>query len=219
MQDQTDALDRGTFLNLAAVVEAGLLVLAFLVGWCVGIDPLQDVHLSFEGLAWGLAATLPLFALFILAMQLDWAPLRRVRKLLVELLGPSLVLCKWYDLVLLAVLAGVCEELLFRGFLQPWSIGLAAQVRGLGDGWIAGVVLTSTLFGLAHWVTPTYGLTVVVMGVYLGLLPQCSDTPNVLIPMITHALYDYLAFLFVVRLVRQQQSQRGGSDTLSAAVD
>jgi len=174
-------------------------------GWLAGIDLLADVHINFEGLAWGVAATVPLFAVFLLAMQLPWKPLRRVRQLLVELLGPSLAVCKWYDLVLLAALAGVCEELLFRGFLQTWLIRVTADVPGLSDGWIAGVALTSILFGLAHWVTPTYGLTVMVMGVFLGLLPHCTHSPNLLIPIVTHTLYDYLAFLIVVRLVHQQQ--------------
>ena len=215
MQDSSHALDRGAFLNLAALVEAGLLVLAFLVGWSVGIDPLVDVTLDFEGLLWGVLATLPMFLLFLLAINVHWMPLRRVRQLLVELLGPSLALCKWYDLILLAMLAGVCEELLFRGLLQPWCISLAAQVNGLGDGWWIGVAVSSVLFGLAHWITPTYGLTATVISVYLGLLPQCTDSPNVLIPIVTHALYDYLAFLIVVKLVRQQQEQQHQADPLS----
>jgi len=209
MPEQPDHLDRGTFLNLAAVVEAGLLLLAWLFGWLAGIDILSDVHINFSGLAWGVAATIPLFALFLLAMQLPWKPLRRVRQLLLELLGPSLALCKWYDLVLLAALAGVCEELMFRGFLQTWLIRVTADVPGLGDGWIAGVALTSILFGLAHWVTPTYGWTVMVMGVYLGLLPHCTDRSNLVIPIVTHGLYDYLAFLIVVRLVRRQPTGSG----------
>ena len=55
MPEQPDHLDRGTFLNLAAVVEAGLLLLAWLFGWLAGIDILSDVHINFSGLAWGVA--------------------------------------------------------------------------------------------------------------------------------------------------------------------
>ena len=49
----------------------------------------------------------------------DWSPLRRIRELLIELLGRPMALCRWYDLLVLAVLAGVCEEVLFRGVIQP----------------------------------------------------------------------------------------------------
>jgi len=89
-------------------------------------------------------------------------------------------------LAALAIMAGIGEELLFRGVLQG---GLE---NPLGTWWA--LLIASLLFGLAHALTPAYFVLATLMGVYLGLIYVW--TSNLLIVIVIHALYDWLALLY-----------------------
>ncbi len=195
MLDKFDPADRGQFLNLAALSEGALIVLALGLGWIAGIDPLRSILWNWESAGWGVAATVPMFLLFVVFYRFPVGPMLEIKRFLVEMLGPSLHVCRWYDLILLGMVAGFAEELLFRGLLQPWFGHF---------GFLAGLIASNVIFGLAHLITPTYAIIAAVIGVYLGLLPQTTDPPNVSVPIISHALYDYLAFLVVVRTYRSE---------------
>jgi membrane protease YdiL (CAAX protease family) len=78
-------------------------------------------------------------------------------------------------LLVFAVLAGICEESLFRGTLQPRT----------------GIVLAAVLFAMIHtqyFLTPILGM-VFVIGLALGLLRRHLNTTTA---MIAHATYDVL---------------------------
>jgi hypothetical protein len=113
-----------------------------------------------------------------------FGPLRRIRQFLFETLGATLCACRWYDLLFVAALAGFCEELLFRGVLQPRL----------------GLVGSNLLFGLLHAVTPTYAILAGLLGGYLGELQRLSGTLGA--AMLTHGLYDFLAFEVIAHRCR-----------------
>jgi len=89
------------------------------------------------------------------------------------------------ELALLAAVAGIGEEVFFRGVLQE-EIGvlLASLLFGLAHG------PTRSLMGLAAWAFS--------MGLGLGWLYRWSGT--LMLPMLVHALYDLAALLYVRRL-------------------
>lgn len=198
-----DLHDRGQFLNLSGLVEGGLIVVAFLLGWWCDVDPVAHLTFDWPAVLWGAAAALPMFLLFVLSHRAQVESLRRIRRFLHEALGPSLAACRWYDLILLATLAGLAEEVLFRGFLQSWMTERW--------GYAIGLLGSSVLFGLAHPITPFYALFAGLMGLYLGyLFDGALDEPGLLAPVVTHAVYDYLAFLVVLRTYRREQAQSNG---------
>ena len=92
------------------------------------------------------------------------------------------------DMVLIAALAGLGEEVFFRGVMQT---ALAGSV-----GVWAAVALASVVFGLAHFLTLTYAVYATVIGVYLGALLIVSG--NLLVPILAHAVYDLLALVYLV---------------------
>jgi membrane protease YdiL (CAAX protease family) len=141
--------------------------------------------------------TIPLILFFIIFYRFPVGPLWPIKKLLIRTLGPYLNTCHWYDLLLIALLAGVCEELFFRGFLQPW-------IESSG-GAMAGLLGSNLVFALAHFITQTYALLTGLMGVYLGLLLDASGQRNLLIPILAHTIYDFLAFVIVTRTFRLEQ--------------
>lgn len=86
------------------------------------------------------------------------------------------------ELLAAAALAGLAEELLFRGLLQP-RIGLVAA---------------SLVFGLAHGPSRALlplGLWASAVGLFFGLLYRA--TGNLAPPILVHALYDAVALLAV----------------------
>jgi CAAX protease family protein len=107
-------------------------------------------------------------------------------------LGPLLAFQSTAMLAFLSILAGAAEEILFRGVVQ---VGLG---RVLPDG--VALTVTSALFGLAHFLTPTYALLAAVAGIYLGALFLIQG--NLLVPIVTHAVYDFVALSFLVRRCR-----------------
>jgi len=94
------------------------------------------------------------------------------------------------QLALVAVMAGVGEELLFRGVLQP---ALAMRVPE----WLA-VTAVGVLFGIVHWLTPAYAVLAGVVGIYLGAV--FLATGNLLVPIVAHALYDLVALAVLARV-------------------
>jgi len=186
------------FLWLATGFEGGLIVLAYGLGWLAAIDPLSAWSLDPGGLLLGLLGTLPLYLLFALSYRFPIAGMREIKEFLVSKLGPLLCRCHWTELLYLGFLAGVSEEILFRGFLQPWF--------EQDWGWIGGLVFSNMVFALVHWVTPLYGLLAGLTGAYLGWTLDFGGERNLVIPILIHAIYDFLAFLAVAQTYIRRQS-------------
>jgi len=189
--------DRGQFLNLSGLFEGGLIVVALAVGWLFDVNPVESLTFDWAALLWGFLAAIPIFGLFLLFHRFPLGPMAPIKRFLIEMLGPMLSVCRWFDLVLLALLAGLAEEVLFRGLLQPW------MERSWGA--TAGLAGSNVLFGLAHLITPLYAVVAGLIGLYLGFLLDAIGERNLLVPVVTHAVYDYLAFLVVLRAYRQEQ--------------
>lgn len=190
--------DPTNFFRLALHFEASLALAAVVIGWLVNVPPLQHVSLSWPALLWGVLGTVPMFALFVVSYRLPNKSFRQIRDFLVDTLGPNLAGCRWHYLLALAFVAGFSEELLFRGLLQPWIES--------SWGWAAGLIGSNILFGLAHFITPLYAVVAAGIGIYLGLLLDIGEERNLLTPIIVHALYDFLAFLVVVKTFRAAET-------------
>lgn len=143
----------------------------------------------------GLGAAVPLLVLFAIALRSSWAPLVRIRRMLEHTILPQLSGMSLARIAVIAVSAGVGEELFFRGFLQSWL----TDILGVPGA----VVVAGVLFGLIHWITPFYALWAGVIGVYIGVL--YALTGGLLAPVVCHAVYDLVALGFYAR-------QDGGRD-------
>jgi len=58
--------------------------------------------------------------MFLALEKIQGESVVKIRELLLNTLGPGLHLYHWTDLFMLAAIAGISEELLFRGVIQPW---------------------------------------------------------------------------------------------------
>jgi membrane protease YdiL (CAAX protease family) len=194
-----EQLTRSEFLNIAGITEASLVAIAFILGWFMNVSPVQQLYFDAWSVLVGVLATLPPIVFFGILYWFDPAPMREIRDLLSDWLAPLLSECRWWDIVLLALMAGLCEELLFRGTLQLWMTA--------NWGLTAAIVSGSVLFGLVHAVTPTYAVIATLMGAYLAATMYLVDRPNLLVPITTHAVYDYVGFAVLISNHRRTESQ------------
>lgn len=92
---------------------------------------------------------------------------------------------RWW--LLLSVSAGVCEELIYRGFLLEFLRGRLDGGPPLGL--TAGLLLSSIAFGTAHLYQGAAGIIqTTVVGMLLGTLAIL--TGSLLLPVICHVLLD-----------------------------
>jgi len=182
------------FFKSACLFEAALILVAVVLGWLSGINPFATLHYSESAIFYGILGTIPLFFLYLLLDQVSLDAVVSIRRFLLETLGPALHRCHLADLFILAAIAGISEEILFRGVIQPW----------MESSWgiTAGLIGSNILFGLVHSITPLYTVLATLVGIYLGMALDFGGDRNLLIPIIIHGLYDFLAFLALMRSYR-----------------
>jgi CAAX protease family protein len=176
---------------LAVAFEGGLALLALGLGLIPGVQaPLPKIRWIAQDAAWGIVACLPLLVVFLICVRWPVGPLVRIKQLSEEFIRDWFSSCTLLQLALISTLAGIGEEMLFRGVIQDT---LAAWINPL-----TGVVLASLFFGLMHPITPFYVVLAALMGAFLGWIFVVTD--NLLPAIITHGLYDFLALAYLTRV-------------------
>lgn len=182
-----------------AIVTQWLLTAGVLLQWVVTRRPFGSLSLS-AAFGWGAGGVLLGVALVAIVFQAQRRALAAspevVERLAVRLAPVRRLLpserAEWPGFVVLAVTAGICEELLFRGFL----LWVFAQV--LPEWWQAALA-QAALFGLAHAYQGARGVFLTfAVGVFLTGIVWISGA---LWPaMLVHALMDLNAGDFAVRV-------------------
>ena len=196
-------LNIDNFFKKACIFEASLILVAILLGWISEINPFEKLHFSEIAIAYGFIGTVPLLILFFVLEHVKIESVIKIRQLLLDTLGPGLYRYHWTDLLILAAIAGVSEEVIFRGVIQPW----------MESNWgaTAALIGSNIIFGLAHALTPLYAVLAGLIGIYLGLSMDFVEQRNLLIPIVIHGLYDYLAFMLLMRTYRIKQKNNADS--------
>jgi len=169
-------MTRRGFLRLEWAVSCGLVALA--LAWA-GLRHLPlgaPWHAGARDLAAGAAAGALLW-LCIPLIRLS----RRMREVWDGVLVPFSRMLTTADIVVVALLSGISEELFFRGILLP-EIGLAAS---------------SLLFGALHALNAVYATWAALTGAGFGLLALA--TGSLAAPMAAHATYNLGALLILRR--------------------
>jgi uncharacterized protein len=160
------------------------------VGRLVGVHPFARFELTAAALVLGVVATTPLLLGLRWSLHSQWPPIARLVDFVKEQLRPLFLGCTVSQLAMLALLAGLAEEALFRGVVQ---LGMSRWLTPAG-----GLIAASLLFGLVHFLTLWYALLATLVGFYLGSL--LFLTGNLLVPIVVHALYDFIALIILIRL-------------------
>ncbi|WP_394985228.1 CPBP family intramembrane glutamic endopeptidase [Cellvibrio sp.] len=95
----------------------------------------------------------------------------------------------WMHLACVATLAGVGEELLFRGFLQIWLSNHFTIT------WA--ILIASIIFGLLHYLSHAYFISVTLMSIAFGVAYYITD--SLLMVMVWHGVYDFIALFVLIK--------------------
>ncbi|QDT25319.1 CAAX amino terminal protease self- immunity [Gimesia panareensis] len=185
------------FILGGSLFSIGFIVIAFGLGWALDVSPLTNLNWNWTDLLIGVLAALPMFLFFLLSVTLPVQAFQKIKQFLLDELGPRIVNGSILELFILCIFIGLGEELLFRGVLQSWSTQF---------GVVFAIVLTNMIFGILHSITRLYVIVATLMGVYLSLLLVLFTPQNLLIPITTHTVYDFLCFLMIIHLYRKQQA-------------
>ncbi|MHB8898802.1 MAG: CPBP family intramembrane glutamic endopeptidase, partial [Thermoguttaceae bacterium] len=188
---------------IAVLVEGGLALLAIALGWLLGVNPLHLVAADGRAALWGCLAALPMLAALLLCERLRFWPFSDVSQVVDRLVRPLFAGMTVAELAIISALAGIGEELLFRGLVQE---GLSRWIDTPLGPWIA-LLVASALFGLLHPMSGAYILLAAVMGLLLGGLWLASD--NLLTPIVAHAVYDFAGLVWLVKWERPPAGGEG----------
>jgi membrane protease YdiL (CAAX protease family) len=192
-------MDRKALLLATLFIEGGVYLFGLLL--MGGPSALQsNFSLSWSATAYALLLCLPMFATLYFTVRSEWESVFRLRKEIDEKIAPIFANCKIIDLGIIAFFAGVGEELFFRGWLQ----GALTNRLGL---WV-GILLASAIFGFAHYLSATYAIYAGLTGLYLGMIYQVSG--NLHIVMVIHAIYDFIALVYLVRRGKERSDSEQG---------
>ena len=191
MEDnQYDPPGRDVILIFAVFFEGGFAPLSVFLGWLAGHPPLADFRWSLRDGLLGVGAAVPLVLIFLAIMRWPIGPLKQFRTFCDDEVTPLFAQSYWSEIALVSLAAGVGEEMLFRGFLQAW---ICAWLR---TPW--GLAVSSILFGLFHPISIIYVVITGVIGLYLGATWILNG--NLLTVMVTHAVYDFAALGYLIRI-------------------
>jgi len=95
----------------------------------------------------------------------------------------------WPMIVVISVLAGVGEEMLFRGLLQN------ALIYVTNSFW--GILFSAIIFGVLHYLNHMYAFIASIMGGVIAYI--YFVTQDLVLVMTLHAVYDFFAFSVIVK--------------------
>ena len=175
-------MDPRRILPIVFAGEGLLLVAAYAWAWAAELPlPAGD---PIAGLVWGVLAAVLLAAVNLRLLRLTgnrW-PGDSLRHVCRQFVRPLFEHVSAWQIVVVSLLAGLAEEMLFRGVLQP----------------LVGLPAASLIFGAVHvggrgFVG--YGLWAACIGALFGWLMVV--TGGLLAPIVAHAVYDALALAYV----------------------
>ena len=197
-----------TMFILAGIqVEGGLAVLAIVIAWFTHIPLRNMMRLELLPLVVAFVGIIPLLVFCKGIYMLPFRSVEFTRRFLRAFYHDFIRYCSVTQLLLVAIMSGIGEELLFRGVLQT-SItqGFGGETRGL----VIGIFLTSLLFGLVHPINILYVVVCFIIGIYLGLIFVLSGN-NLVVPIIVHAFYNFILFLTLPQMVGFSHKKTVGS--------
>ena len=127
--------------------------------------------------------------LYILLAAMSRLPIAKSLKDILAQLRPLFKNMNVGQILILALMAGIGEEVFFRGFLQTWlssfmSIELAILAGAIG-------------FGLLHFASVGYFVITTLIGLALGFTYHFSE--SLLLVITWHSVYDALAIWVISR--------------------
>lgn len=176
------------------VVLVSQLAIVFLGGvllWALDVSLPNPAMGAFAASLWGIVLAVVTFVLFFILYRYGG----RVAHILlndIRRVSGLFAGCSWWHILVVATLAGVGEELLFRVFFQGWLSNYLAIT------WA--IVIASIVFGLLHYLSHAYFICTLLMSIAFGVGYYWSG--SWLMVMVWHGVYDLIALGVLIKYPR-----------------
>ena len=189
-------MNTNAFVIHAIFFEGTMALLGALLALFCGLDlgkafQTADMAALFNQLALGVGIAAAMGIIFTILDHIPWSQLKKVSEKTKEIINESLKSASHINRFLVCLMAGVGEEVLFRGFIfvaifefWPWGLDFNMNI-------IAAIIASSVLFGLGHSITLLYFILTALLGVAFCLI--FLWTGSLIAPIVAHALYDFYA--------------------------
>jgi len=167
---------------VALSFQGVIVLVGWLAVWLMGVDILSGSTGWLKAVAWGISGSIVTY-LLLSALARAPGPIRDSLSAHMRQLHGFANDYSWRVLMALSVLAGVGEELLFRGAVQGWLAWYLNDALA--------IFLASLLFGLVHYLSFAYFVMATGLGLVLGITYWMTD--SLLLVMVWHGVYDMLA--------------------------
>ena len=174
--------NKRSILFVSLLAEGVLIASFYIWGYLRPLPALGSPTLS--DLLLGAAYSMPLFALNFLLFGPLAKFFPKFERFKVEIVYPLAKMLDWRYAIAISILAGVGEELFFRGLLVEET----------------GIIISSILFSVLHFfpaVKEYYSIAIVYffIGVYFALIYQHSG--GLWVPIFTHIIYDFVVLIYL----------------------
>ena len=205
--DSADLTDPDQLFWTAVIFESSLGLTAIGLGAWLGPDArdllpqwsAEAATSMVRSVGWGVAAALPMVAMVAAIRRIPHPAVRRLEELGDEAAFQAVTRLGVAEMFAVSACAGVGEELLFRGWLLPamltWTPSDMPRLLAVG----LALVGSSVAFGLVHPITKLYAVMATIFGLYLGGLMLWTD--DLILPIVAHAVYDWIQMLLARREV------------------
>ncbi|GJL94764.1 MAG: hypothetical protein DHS20C05_11690 [Hyphococcus sp.] len=181
---------------IAGTVFLGLLAYGLSIFLNTAIAP--QIGLSVKGIALGVVATLPLAGFLWWFSATTNQVMQEFRQSQIQFFAEIGFEFTPLRILIIALAAGISEELLFRGVFQSWMSDFSPIILA--------VIIPNIIFGLLHMRTILYALIAGLVGIYLGIVFVATD--NLLAPIVTHSLYDLVALIYTRQAIIEWRNEQ-----------
>jgi membrane protease YdiL (CAAX protease family) len=179
--------------RMAVLVEGGLVLVSLVLASLFGIRLVEQLPTDWQSFsiafARGVAVAAVMLVVFFVVYRLPFAEFRRLREQVEWLVLQLFPRGNLAQFALVALLAGIGEELLFRGVIQTLLIRWTSPMTGL--------IIGSLLFGLAHSLSRLYFVLAFIIGLLMGWLTL--HYTDLTAPIVAHAVYDFVALAYLAK--------------------
>src|SRR5262245_13476213 len=176
-------------VTLALLTQVLMIASALIAGRSLGLTPQWGAPVRDTMIGLAAAGALAASNYLLIARAPSGWIVDGVRRVFEQLLVPLFGRLDRLSIVVLGAAAGLGEEWLFRGILQP----------------VFGLAIASVAFGLVHMAGKSmlpFAVWATAMGVVLGSLALM--TGGLIAPMVAHGVYDMLALEYIRRGARDE---------------
>ena len=185
-----------SFVLQAILFEGAMALVGALLALLFGLDlwkafQTSDMAALFNQIGFGIGLAAGLGLIFTVMDYIPWSQMKLISEKTKEVINEVLKYSTHFERFLVCLLAGIGEEILFRGFIfvvifefWPWGLEFNMNI-------IVAVIVSSVLFGLGHYISALYFFITGLLGAVFCLV--FLWTGSLIAPVVAHALYDFYA--------------------------